>query len=328
MEITSFTPDQFPEFLSLVDDQIRPPGSSTHVWEDYPLILGRENRDMILGICDQGRVAAGVACLVRQFQTSCGAVPVAGIGSVVTRPEFRGQGFSRALQNAMIDRLASENVPLAVLWTDQPEFYRGRGFVPAGWEFHVDMASMRSVTDFPEGFSCRAFGVEDSAAVATLYERHPFRTLRRPGDAVRLYTMPGTRGLVALGEGEQVVASVFCGKGADFRDYVPEWSGPLGLVIPLLDESRRRGWARYLLAPPGAERLAEQLVRLGAEVTAQAAGHWLVIQPERLSRYLQGSGMGISRDPADPAAVLGTVGSDGVVIPGALSVAVWGFDSV
>lgn len=328
MEITSFTPDQFNEFLAMVDEQIIPRGSSTHAWEDFPLVLDQQNSDMILGICYQGRVAAGMACLVRQFQTSCGPIPVAGIGSVVTRPEFRGRGFSREIQKALIDRLDSANVPLAVLWTDQPEFYRGRGFVPAGWEFHVDMENMQLGADFPDGFSCRTFGVEDSSVVAGLYDRHPLRTLRLPGDSARLYTMPGTRGLVALGDGEQVVAAVFCGKGADFHDYVPEWSGPLGLVIPLLEESRRRGWARHLLAPPGSEPLAEQLAMSGAVVTAQTTGHWLVIQPEQLSRYLQGSGQGISRDPSDPVAVLGTVGSDGVVMPGALTVAVWGFDSV
>ncbi len=328
MKITSFTPDQFTEFLALVDDEIRPPGSSTHAWEDFPLILGRDNRDMVLGICEGVRVAAGVACLVRQFQTSCGPIPVAGIGSVVTRPEYRGRGFSRALQNALIDRLAAANVPLAVLWSDQPEFYTGRGFVPAGWEFHVDMEAVRPATGFPDGFSCRVFRAEDAPAAAALYDHHPFRTLRQPGDSARLYTMAGTRGFVALGEGEQVVAAVFCGKGADFTDYVTEWSGPLGLVIPLLDETRRRKWARYLLAPPGGDRLAAKLAGRGATVTARAVGHWLVIQPEQLSRYLEGSGQGGLRDPADPVALLGTVGPDGVVIPGALTVAVWGFDSV
>ena len=118
MEITSFSPGQFTEFLALVDDQIRPPGALTHVWEDFPLILAPENSSMILGICEGDRVVAGLACLVRQFQTSCGPIPVAGIGSVVTRSESRGQGFSRALQNALIERLAAADVPLAVLWTD------------------------------------------------------------------------------------------------------------------------------------------------------------------------------------------------------------------
>ncbi|MCK9997071.1 MAG: GNAT family N-acetyltransferase [Candidatus Krumholzibacteria bacterium] len=328
MEIISFSPKQFSEFLALVDDQIRPPGSSTHAWEDFPLILGRENSSMIFGICEGESVAAGIACLVRQFQTSCGPIPVAGIGSVVTRPESRGLGYSRALQNALIERLASANVPLAVLWTDQPEFYISRGFVPAGWEFHVDMIGVRPTDGFPDGFSFRTFNPEDSAGVAALYDHHPYRTIRPPGDDACLYTMPGTKGLVATGKGDKVVAAVFCGKGADFKDYVTEWDGPLGLVVPLLIECRNRGWARHLLVPAGAEGLAEQLVRLGGTVAAQPSGHWLIIQPEKLSRYMQGAGHGIPQDRNDPVALLGSVGSDGIVIPGALTVAVWGFDSV
>ncbi len=328
MEITSFSPEQFTDFLSMVDDQIRPPGSSTHAWEDFPLILARENSSMILGICEGDRVAAGIACLVRQFQTSCGPIPVAGIGSVVTRPEFRGRGFSKALQKALIERLASDDVPLAVLWAERPEFYTGRGFAPAGWEFHLDMTGVRAYAGFPQGFSFRAFKPEDSAEVAALYDHHPYRTIRPPDDDARLYTMPGTRGLVATGEGDKVVAAVFCGKGADFIDYVTEWDGPLGLVIPLLGECRSRGWARQVLVPPGGEGLADQLVRLGGTVAAQPSGHWLIIQPEKLSRYMQGAGHGVPQDPADPASVLGAVGPDGVIIPGALTIAVWGFDSV
>ncbi len=328
MDIITFTPGQLGEFLALVDDQIRPPGSPTRARDDFPLILAPENISMILGICEGDRVAAGVACLVRQFQTSCGPIPVAGIGSVVTRPESRGKGYSRALQTALIERLAASDVPLAVLWTDQPEIYTGRGFKPAGWEFHVDMTGMGTAGGFPEGFSCRAFNPEDAPEVAALYDHHPYRTIRPKDDDPRLYTMPGTRGLVATGDGDKVVAAVFCGKGADFTDYVTEWDGPLGLVLPLLGECRSRGWAQQVLVPAGGEGLAEQLVRLGGAVAAQPSGHWLVVQPEQLAKYMQGSGHGVPTDPSDPAAVLGTVGPDGVVVPGALTVAVWGFDSV
>ena len=58
-------------------------------------------------------------------------------------------------------------------------------------------------------------------------------------------------GLVAVGEDESVLAAVFCGKGADFPNYVAEWSGPIGLVVALLGEARRRQWAQHVLVPPG-----------------------------------------------------------------------------
>ena len=328
MKIAPLDEAQFNEFLALVDQEIRPAGALTHSWEDYPLILGQENRAGVLGILEEDRVVAGVACLVRQFQTSCGAVPVAGIGSVVTSPDRRGKGFSRELQTAMIAHLASANVPLAVLWTDKPETYSGRGFRPAGWEFHVDMKDAGPGNGFPSGFTCRPYQDEDAAAVSSLYDRHIYRTIRNPGDSTRLYGMPGTTGLVAVGQGDQVTAAVFCGKGADFGGYVCEWSGPHGLVFPLLDEALDQDLARFVLVPPGGQALAASLARRGAVVAAQTAGLWVVTQPEQLSLYLQSSGHGSPADPTDPAGILGTVGPDGVVVPGALNLAVWGFDSV
>ena len=76
------------------------------------------------------------------------------------------------------------------------------------------------------------------------------------------------------------------------------------------------------------EILAGRLQGAGAVVSAREAGHWLVVQPEQLSRYLQSAGRGVPGNSDDPRAILGRVGSDGVVVPGALAVAVWGFDSV
>jgi len=328
MEIGPLNQAQFNDYLALVDQEIRPAGANTYSWEDFPLILGQDNRAGVFGILENNKVVAGAACLVRQFQTSCGAVPVAGIGCVVTSPEHRGRGFSRDLQSAMITSLAAANVPLAVLWTDQPETYSGRGFRPAGWEFHVDMKDVVPANGFPSGFTCRPFLAEDTAAVSSLYRRHSFRTIRNPGDSTLLYGMPGTKGLVAVGQGDQVVAAVFCGKGADFVGYVCEWSGSHGLVNPLLDQVHGQDLARYVLVPPGGQALAESLARRGAVVTARTTGLWVVAQPDQLARYLQSAGHGSAADPTDPASILGTVGPDGVVVPGAMDLAVWGFDSV
>jgi GNAT superfamily N-acetyltransferase len=328
MDIATFSPDQFAEFRELVDREIQPAGAQTRAWEDNPLGLGPANRRMARGICRDGRVAAGISCLVRQFRTDCGAIPIAAVGSVVTRPEYRDQGLSRALQQDLLENLGQADVPLAVLWTDQPAAYRGRGFVPAGWEFHVDLDQTDLATTLPTGFSCRDFLPADVAAIEGIYRRHPFRTERLPGDSALLYGMPGTHGLVAAGTAAQPVAAVFCGKGADFPGYVLEWGGPVGLVLPLVAEAHRRGWARHLLAPPGGEHLAHRLAGAGATVTARESGLWRVVQPDKLARYLQKAGRGSLTDPAAPKLVLGSVDDQGVVVPGVLTVAVWGFDSV
>ena len=329
MHIASITPARHAEFLALVDAEIRPDRAKTHAWDDFPLILSPENGAWTLvATAPDGRVAAGLACLVREYTTSCGKIPIGGIGSVVTRPEFRGQGLSSALQNAMLARLRGKNVPLAVLWTDQPEIYAGRGFAAAGWELHSDLTAADLTAQLPTGFDVREFAAADTPATQALYDRHQLRTLRAPGDAERLYNMPGTRGLVATGEGGEVVAAVFCGKGADFPDYVAEWSGPQGLVLGLLGEARRRDWAHHVLIPPGGEYLADQLARRGATGFAHPSGCWAVVQPEGLARYLQAAGVGAPADCADPTLVLGAVDDTGQPVRGALTVGVWGLDSV
>lgn len=328
MDVVAFSDDQFEEYLSLLDREFSLEGSKTRYRDNFPLLLDPANRNWVLGILHEGRVAAGMACLIRQMKTSSGTIPVAGIGGVLTVPEFRGRGFSRMLQEAMRGRLEDANVPLAVLWTDRPDIYRSQGFSPAGWEFHADMTDLRPKgTDLP-GFSIRPYRPEDEPGVSLLYTYHPCWTLRHPGDARRLYGMPGTRGLVAVGENNAIAAAVFCGKGIDFPDYVVEWDGAQGLVLAVLEEALRLQWARHVLIPAGGTPLAAALANQGAVVTARASGCWAVIQPEQLSRYLQRAGQGAPPGRAEPQDFLGYVDDAGVVVPGRLTLGVWGFDSV
>ncbi len=329
MRIETLSPQHHAEFLRLVDAEIRPNRAKSHAWEDFPVILGEQNRPWTLGVVEEdGALAAGLACLVRVFQTTCGEMPVAGLGSVVTRPDRRGRGYSSALQNAMLDKLRGKNVPLAVLWTDQPEIYAGRGFTAAGWEWHVDLAGARLPGDLPPGFRRRPYEPRDADAVAALYRRHALRTLRLPGEPAALYGMPGTRGHVACGDDGAVAAAVFCGKGADFPGYVAEWAGPVGLVAALLGAARGEGLADHVLAPPGGERLVDHLTGLGAAWFCQTSGLWNVLQPDKLAEYLTATRHDVPSDPASAVAMLGGVTEDGQPLPGALTVAVWGFDSV
>ena len=329
MQIASITPDRHAEFLAMVNAEIRQGRATTNAWDDFPLILSPGNAEWTLvATSPEGEMMAGLACLIREYTTSCGKIPLAGIGSVVTKPDFQGQGLSSALQNAMLTKLKGKNVPLAVLWTDQPEIYAGRGFAPAGWELHIDISDAKLAEAFPPGFGVREFQPGDTDAVQALYDCHQLRTLRLPGDARQLYNMPGTQGLVAVGADDDVLAAVFCGKGADFPDYAAEWSGPIGLVVALLGEARRRQWVQKVLVPPGGEQLAVQLLNRGATSFACPGGFWAVIQPESLSRYLQAAGIGTPGDPGDPAALLGHVDSDGLPVLGPITVSVWGLDSV
>ena len=329
MQITRVTPSEHSEFLDLVNAEIRPDRAKSNAWDDFPIILDSNNLEQMLIIKDEeGRIAAGIAGLIRQFRTSCGNLYVGGVGSVVTRPDCRGRGFSKALQIEMLDLLRRKNVPLAVLWTDQPEIYAGRGFIAAGWEVHVDLdeADFAAAPDIKG--EIREFRPEDSAAVEALYMEHSSQTIRSEGDSRRLYSMPGTHGLVLAGSDDVPRAAVFCGKGADFPDYVTEWSGTQELVVSLLARARDRGLARHVLVPVGADFIVNTLVDLGASWAAHHSGYWAILDSTALQACCTDDLVDSGQDTDDPRFWLGTIDDSGNPVPGPLGIAVWGFDSV
>jgi GNAT superfamily N-acetyltransferase len=321
MAICTITADEFAEFIAFINVGMRPDGAPTRAEDDFPVILGRENLAGLWGLRDREGFAAGLSCLVRPFTTDHGTVLVAGIGSVVTRADRRGEGLSGRIQQTVLQHLRKAGVHLAVLWTDRPEIYAGRGFTAAGYEYHVDVAA----ADLPPaGSAVEAFADDDADAVADIYRRHSLRTARGPADHAALYGMPGTRGLVSRQDG-RVGGYVFCGKGEDFPGYVAEWGGPPDVVMPLLAAARAAGLATRVLVPAGGEHLAAALLDRGGSAAAVPCGLWSVLSADGLARAVGRSPHG---DPTVAASWLGSVAGDGTVAPGPLRLAVWGFDSV
>jgi len=98
--------------------------------------------------------------------------------------------------------------------------------------------------------------------------------------------------------------------------------------VLLLGLVRQKKWARYVLAPAGSEPLVSRLVAQGATAFANSGGFWAVLQPDKLSQYLQAAGVGAPAVLNDPGAVLGVVSASGEPVAGPITVAVWGLDSV
>jgi GNAT superfamily N-acetyltransferase len=324
MSIRTVRPDEYADFIAFINAGMRPEPTATRAEEDFPVILGRDNLAGLWGLPDDLGWAAGLTVLVRPFTTTAGPLPVAGIGSVVTRPDRRGEGLSSRLQTTVLGQLAGRGVPLAVLWTDQPEIYAGRGFGAAGWEYHLDLTAADLDVPVPPGADIRPFRAADTTAVAMLYGGHALRTIRESGDDRRLYTMPGTRGLVLAAAGD-ILAYAFCGKGEDFPGYVTEWGGSPAHVLPVLAAARRMGLAGRVLVPAGAEALLEQAGRHGAGFALVPCGLWAVLRSDLL---VQACGP----TPGDPRLAMTWLGQPGpeggMPRAGRLKIAVWGFDSV
>jgi hypothetical protein len=330
--IRTLTPAELPDYLAFLEAGMRPRGAKTRAADDFPIALSAGNLPGLYGSWEDGELVAGLAVLVRDLATNAGPLPVAALGSVVTRADRRGEGHSRRLQAAVLADLTRQGVPLAVLWTDRPDLYAGRGFHAAGWEHHADVGSAALDGFLAPGWKCRPYAGDDLAAVVDLYGRHVWRTLRLAADHGRLYGMPGTRGLLVHDDHDRLQAYAFAGKGEDFTDYVAEWGGEPEAVAAVLAETVHRGWARRVLLPQGSEGLIALLDRQGAPRFAVASGLWAILDPEALSRAV------LARVPAavlpaperraDPGAWLGEVAAAGEVRPGPLRTAIWGLDSV
>jgi GNAT superfamily N-acetyltransferase len=312
------------EFLAFCNAGMRPTGAATRVEDDFPVIFSRKNLEGLYGIRDERGWVAGLAVLTRTFRTSKGDLDVAGIGSVVTRDDRRGQGLSGRLQTVVLGRLAGLGVPLAVLWTDQPEIYAGRGFMAAGWEHHLDLSGAALSDLLHEHAEVRPVESCDIPTIAMLYDRHPLRTRRHPGDEFKLYSMPGTRGIVLV-RGRDILAYVFCGKGEDFPAYVTEWGGDALHALAVMAEARRLGLAYRVLVPAGCDDLLSAAYARGAVGQILPSGMWKVLRPELMPGLGECNGF-IGMD--DPRVWLGHPGSNGRPEPGKLEIAVWGFDSV
>ncbi|MBD3221522.1 GNAT family N-acetyltransferase [bacterium] len=325
VEICPVGEEGYEEFVAFLDAGMRPEGASTQVADDFPVILGADNLAGMIGIRGDAGWIAGLAALTRTFTTTAGPVEVAGLGSVVTHPDHRGQGLSSRLQRAMVERLAAAGTPLAVLWTDQPEIYAGRGFQAAGWEFHLDLGPLASHGSWPPDAGYRPVdGAAAAADLAALYDRHPLRTRRLAGDHAALYGMPGTT-IRALVRDGRIEAFACCGKGIDFPGYVAEWAGAAMDVLPLLGRVAAEGLATRALVPAGNERFLERAVAAGAGFAVVPSGLWAVLRPDRLQALCGPVDPGRERDAT---AWLGEVVAEGEVRPGRLQVAVWGLDSV
>jgi len=329
MSIVTVTAADRAEFLNLVDAEIRPDRAKTNAWDDFPVILGASNSQwQLIFKAEDGTIAGCIACLIRDIQTSCGVVPVAGVGSVVTHPQFRGQGISSALQNEMLTRLRGKNIPLGVLWTDQPEIYSGRGFAPAGWEIHASVSELTISEPLDPSFQIRPFAINDVSAVQTLFDSHLLRTLRQPGDSQAYYSMAGTTGFVVVDSGGEIKAAAFCGKGGDFPQYITEYSGELELLPTLFQFLYDQGLANQVLLPPGTEELVNILVDLGSSWMATPSGQWAVLDPDRLTEIVSNSGLEVPSNKMDPQAWLGSIDPAGLPLVGPITTAIWGFDSV
>lgn len=274
--------DEYDRILAFVDEAFgRTPDIS--LVHDFPTALGRSNLDHIFVGSIEDTLVTAAAALVRTWQTSVGPLRTACLGSFFTPVSFRGRGYSAALQQWTLERLRGEGVDWAMLWTQQPELYHGRGFRTLGREVHGRLEDI-DLGSTPSGYSVREARRSDIPSLQALYRGHRWRSEREATDFA-LHLDPRTSQVLVLENGRGVEAYAAVGKGRDFRGYVHEYGGKPELVHCLWAEARQRG-ARFVLIPEGAEAyLGGRAEAIPCRVQPAAMGR--AVTPDNLPRDLE-----------------------------------------
>ncbi len=198
--------------------------------KEYPLVFSPQRMDQLLLLEREGDIKAGLATLPRLIQATPDLqLRALFVGSVVTNPEARRQGFQRQLFELLEERAQEDVYDLIILWSNQIEFYQKLGFVLGGLQasWFVEHKSAFG----SHGHSAKVGQSSD----VTLTEKHfqsfmdkRFCVKRTFEEQRLLWKIPRMK--IAYTE----KAYALLGKGEDFQGVCHEWAGPSGEVLDCL----------------------------------------------------------------------------------------------
>jgi GNAT superfamily N-acetyltransferase len=195
--------------------------------DEYPSVFRSCPGGESLYLEKDGQIISHVAMLDREFQHTDFRMKIGMIGSVVTHPEQRGKGYASYLIRQACFELKKRGCLIAVLWSDQPDFYRPLGFYRAGREQDLRF-SHRLVRNTKESVRPMDFN-QDAHFIWRLYQKQTSRLDRSLEEQKKLLKIPNTQVYVTEQEGK-ITSYIAINKGADFTGFIHEWGGEISEV--------------------------------------------------------------------------------------------------
>jgi len=259
----------------------------SNILDEYPLVLGKQNLQNMRVVVHEGRVVSHAAVYHSLLRTGDTIFRIGGISSVATAAPYRGQGLGSAVVKDCVKIIRQAGCELSVLWTQRRDFYRNLGFEPAGAEclFHFSILNIPA-----EGRSCTIVPYSASylPEIMNIHEREPYRTERATHEYETYFSLPRTRTLLSLRDGE-VTAYAVMGKGEDFRNCVHEWGGAaedlLRLVRALAFEAESK--EVLILAPAARNEFTEMLRSMRLPEISEPLAMMKIVDLERLAAKVQ-----------------------------------------
>jgi len=200
--------------------------------QEYPTALNPQNLHNMSIIESDEKIVSHAVIKPIITKTPFAIFKLGAIGSVVTDPNFRNQGFSSLNMQNCLAKASAQSCDLVILWTDQYEFYQKFGFELAGVECSYQLNQPLPIENKEAKF---IKGPQiDAQAILKLYHQHTVCGMRTTEDIQKFLRIPNSNIYTMWSQQNQLLAYAVEGKGIDLTNYVHEWGGDVGSLMDLL----------------------------------------------------------------------------------------------
>jgi hypothetical protein len=210
--------------------------NSWTIASEYPTAFATNNIHNMSIITEDEKIISHAVLKTLIVKSPYAIFKVGAIGSVVTAPDHRQQGYSRKNIEKCMELAAAQDCDLVVLWTDQFDFYRKMGFELAGFEYSYFIENAQPIknknTRFVTGNNV------DPNALLKLYSQHSVHAVRGIEDFRQFLKIPNSNVFTAWDQNNQLLAYAVEGKGIDLINYVHEWAGQVDALMDLFQYIR------------------------------------------------------------------------------------------
>ena len=263
-ETTMPTKDEMSSTLEFFDRNLRD-GFDWSIQQEYPLAMNEANLNNFRIIKQGDQIVSGAVMKMHIIKCVMGLFKAAAIGSVVTSPEHRNQGFSQKVLNDCIEASEQQVCDFAILWSDLYDFYRKLGFELAGTE--VSMVINSEMNSQDSSIRIMKSNKVSAEALLKVFNYHTTGTIRTVRVIIAYLQIPNSNGYTAWDKNNQLLAYAVEGKGADLTNYIHEWGGMVTHLTTLFSHIRKEKQAPItIIAPSNAQNLIRTMKQFDVTV--------------------------------------------------------------
>ncbi len=251
---------EYPMVVEFLNRNLRP-DSKWSIVDEYPTALSKSQMHNMRVIIEDGKIVSHAVFRPMIVKTPVGVFKVAGIGSVVTSPDHRGQGHSTQIIDSCLEAAAAADCDFAILWTDLFDFYRRMDFELAGSEVTVMLDRDLGPT---AGWKFLESSKVAPETLLRVFQQHSVSSHRSQEDVRLSLAIPNSTVMTAWEPNGRLAAYAVVGKGADLAGYIHEWGGSVTALLGLFSHLRNTLKCDLrLIAPSHATGLLSKLSNAG-----------------------------------------------------------------